>query len=252
MNEFFGFSLDLGALAISVALIAAYYFFLNLKVKEDPTYTIHGVNALARTLWVKNVMRNPGKDVMAVQTLRNFIMGASLMASTAALLIVGTLTLSGQSDNISHSWHALNAMGSNATELWIFKVMCLLADFIVAFFAFAMSVRLANHVVFMVNVPEHDAHHNLTPKAVAQRLHRAGNMFAIGMRSFFFAVPLVFWLFGPYFLLVSAIGLVAALYHLDRSEPASDTEKPAISPVNSPVIPMQAKQSSRPSLQAQQ
>lgn len=245
MNAFSGFSLDMGALALSTALVAAYYFFLQFKVKENPTYTIHGVNALARSLWVANVMRNPGKDVMAVQTLRNFIMGASLMASTAALLIIGTLTLSGQAENISQSWRVLNTGGSNATEMWIFKVVCLLADFIVAFFAFAMSVRLANHVVFMVNVPEHDAHHNLAPRAVAQRLHRAGNMFAIGMRSFFFAVPLVFWLFGPYFLLLSTIGLVYALYRLDRSEPESSAES---KPWEAPVIPMQGKQ--RQSLQA--
>ena len=228
MNFLFEFEPDVIVFAISAAIVAIYYYVLHLKVRNNPTYTIHGVNALARTLWVENVMRNNGKDVMAVQTLRNFVMGASLMASTAALLIVGTLTLSGQAENISHSWHILNIAGSHATELWIIKVMFLLVDFIVAFFAFAMSVRLANHVVFMVNVPEHTAHHNLSPKAVARRLHRAGNMFAIGMRAFFFAVPLVFWLFGPYFLLMSSLGLVIALYHLDRSESEEEIETEAI------------------------
>src|SRR5689334_14324580 len=113
-----------------------------MKVRENPTYSIHGVNALARRLWVENIMRNSAKDIMAVQTLRNFIMAPSLMASTAALLIIGTLTLSGQAENISHSWHVLSLGGSHATELWIVKVMLLLLDFIVAFFAFAMSVRL--------------------------------------------------------------------------------------------------------------
>ncbi len=244
MNLFYEFEIDFVVLAISAAIVASYYYFLHIKVKHNPTYTIHGVNALARTLWVENIMRNSAKDVMAVQTLRNFVMGASLMASTAALLIIGTLTLSGQAENISHSWHTLNIAGSHATELWIIKVMFLLVDFIVAFFSFAMSVRLANHVVFMVNVPDHSAHHNLSPKAVARRLHRAGSMFAIGMRAFFFAVPLVFWLFGPYFLLVSSIGLVIALYRLDRSEPEDVLEagaSPMRAPRNAPVIPMQAK-----------
>jgi uncharacterized membrane protein len=55
---------------------------------------------------------------------------------------------------------------------------------------------------------------------VARRLNRAGNFFAIGMRAFFFAVPLVFWLFGPPFLVGATLGLVVALYHLDRSEQA--------------------------------
>jgi len=127
-----------------------------LKVRKNPTYTIHGVNEIARTLWVANVMANPGKDVMAVQTLRNFVMGASLMASTATFLIVGTLTLSGQAESIGRSWHSLN-------------------------------------------------------------------LFAIGMRAFSFAVPLVFWLFGPPFLVIATIGLLIALYHLDRSEPPVPT-----------------------------
>jgi uncharacterized membrane protein len=241
MVSFADFETDFMAFAISAAIVAAYYGLLNMKVRENPTYSIHGVNALARSLWVEHIMRNSSKDVMAVQTMRNFIMGASLMASTAALLIIGTLTLSGQAEHIAQSWHTLNLKGSFATELWIVKVMFLLLDFIVAFFAFAMSVRLANHVVFMVNVPEHNAHHNLSPKAVARRLHRAGNMFSIGMRAFFFAVPLVFWLFGPYFLLISSIGLVIALYHLDRCESedvvAEANTRPAVQPALQGISP---------------
>ena len=211
---------DLAAVACSVGLVAAYYWFLWSRVRKNPTYTIHGVNEIARTVWAENVMRNPGKDIMAVQTLRNFVMAASLMASTSTFLMVGTLTLSGQAETISRNWHVLNVVGSHAAELWIVKVMCLLVDFIVAFFAFAMAMRLINHVVFMLNIPEREGHHVLAPANVARRLNRAGNLFAIGMRAFYFAVPLVFWLFGPAFLVMATVGLVIALYFLDRSEPA--------------------------------
>lgn len=213
------FGSDIAAFGLSFLLVVLYYLWLRVKVRANPTYTIHGVNQLARTLWVANVMKNPAKDVMAVQTLRNFIMGASLMASTATFLIIGTLTLSGQAESISRSWHILNPGGTHAAELWIVKVLCLLVDFIVAFFAFVMAVRLVNHVVFMINASGADVHHNLTPDAVANRLNRAGNMFATGTRAFLFAVPLVFWLFGPIFLVVATVGLVVTLVHLDRSEP---------------------------------
>lgn len=218
------FAPDLIAFCASAVLIGAYYLFLWVKVRENPTYTIHGVNELARTLWVANAMRTAGDNVMAVQTLRNFIMGSILMASTASMLIIGTLTLSGQVESISRSWHALNVGGSHAAELWIIKVMLLLVDFIFAFFAFTMSVRLSNHVLFMVNVREHDTNHHFSPAAVARRLCRSGNLFAIGMRAFFFAIPLVFWLFGPAFLFAASFALVIALYHLDRSEAAPAEE----------------------------
>ncbi|MEO1766038.1 DUF599 domain-containing protein [Thiobacter aerophilum] len=240
MNSFAELKLDIIAFTVSAAMVAGYYLFLHFKGRSDPTYTIHRVNALARRLWVENVMRNPNKDVMAVQTLRNFIMGSSLMASTAALLVMGTLTLSGQADNIAQSWHALSLGGSYSSQLWILKVMLLLVDFIVAFFAFALSIRLANHVLFMVNIPAHDAHHSLAPRAVARRLNRAGHMFAVGMRAFFFAIPLVFWLFGPWYLLLASTTLVFTLHHLDRSDSLEELESESLAePRQSPVISMQ-------------
>jgi uncharacterized membrane protein len=214
------FGADAAAFAVSALLVAAYYIALLARTRRDPTSSIHGVNELARGLWVKHVMANPSKDVMAVQTLRNFIMGASLMATTAAFLILGTLSLTGQAESIGRSWHVSNLYGSSAAGLWILKVLCLLAVFIVAFFAFAMAIRLANHVVFMVNVPGPWPHPLLGPEGVAARLNRAGGLFAAGMRAFFFAVPLVFWLFGPVFLVLAAVGLVVALHRLDRNPAA--------------------------------
>ncbi len=210
------FGADALAFAVSALVVVAYYVALHARTRRDPTSSIHVVNELARTLWVKHVMTHPARDVMAVQTLRNFLMGASLMATTAAFLILGTLTLTGQAEGIGRSWH-LSFFGSSSAALWVVKVMCLLADFIFAFFAFAMAIRLANHVVFMLNVPAPWPHASLSPEEVAARLNRAGRHFAAGMRAFFFAVPLVFWLFGPLFLVVAAIGLVYALNRLDRN-----------------------------------
>lgn len=211
---------DALAVAASLAMVAAYYAAMLVRVRRDPLCTIHGVNQLARTLWVEQVMTHPGKDIMAVQTLRNFVMGATLMASTAALLVIGTLTLSGQAEGISRTWHVFAGFGSTSPEIWIVKVLCLLADFIIAFFAFAMTVRLANHVGFMINIPVKDVPEVLSPQNVARRLNRAGNYFAVGLRAFFFAVPLVFWLFGPVFLVIATVGLVFALHRLDRSASA--------------------------------
>jgi uncharacterized membrane protein len=214
------FGVDFIAILISLLLIGSYYRFLHIRIRRDPTYSIHAVNALARSLWVRNVMANPGNEVMAVQSLRNFIMVGIMMASTASLLIMGTLTLSGQAENITHSWHAINFIGSHLKELWIVKVMCLLLDFVIAFFAYALSIRLANQVLFMINVPQADQESNpvLSHENVANRMNQAGYMVAVGMRAYFYAIPLVFWLFGPLFLIVATMGLVITLYRLDRHQ----------------------------------
>lgn len=220
VDWFIEFGTDSMAVVFSLALVAFYYFRHNRRVRNDPCYSIIVVNALARRLWVESVMTGEGKDVMAVQTLRNFIMVGIMMASTASLLIMGTLTLSGQAENITKSWHVLGMLGSHSPELWIVKVMCLLADFLIAFFAYAMSIRLANQVLFMVNIPAaaRQGHDMLAPERVAARLNQAGHMVAVGMRAFLFAIPLVFWLFGPVFLVLATIGLVFTLSRIDRHQ----------------------------------
>lgn len=211
------FHLDIYAIGISVALLVLYYLFLMLHARRDPEFTIHAINQKARLLWVQDVMRNRAKDVMAVQTLRNYVMAATFKASSAILLILGTLTLSGQAESLARTWHVLNVAGSPAPEWWIVKIMCLLLALIVAFFSFAMTIRVLNHVVFLVTLPPDETHDALAPDRVAQRLNQAGTFYSIGMRAFFLTVPLVFWLFGPLFLVVSTMGIVVVFYYLDRS-----------------------------------
>ena len=210
-------NLDLGAFLVSFLMVACYHLFLRAMVKKNPLYTVHSANQIARRAWVEHVMSEPSRDVMAVQTLRNSIMAATFFGSTAVLLILGTLTLIGQSAHIGDSWHVLNLGGSDHPELWITKVLLLLLAFIVAFFSFGMTIRLLNHVLFMVNVPAAKrAHPALQPDQVAARLNRAGFCYTVGMRAYYISVPLAFWLFGPLFLVVASIVLVAVLHRLDR------------------------------------
>ena len=212
------FNLDLAAFILSAGMVAGYHLVLAMVVRKNPFYTVHSANVIARRAWVEHVMSEPSRDVMAVQTLRNSIMTATFFASTAVLLMMGTLTLISQSAHITESWHVLAFSGADYPELWIAKVLLLLLAFILAFFSFSMVLRLLNHVLFMVNVPAPKrVHPALQPEKVAERLNRAGFFYTVGMRAYYISVPLVFWLFGPLFLLVASAILVAVLYRLDRS-----------------------------------
>jgi uncharacterized membrane protein len=204
----------------SLLLLIAYHAYLRYRLRSDPYYTIQAVNAAARAAWVETVMTSTGKDILAVQTLRNSIMGATFLSSTAVLLIIGVLTLSGQGDKLGETWHALNALGAKHPELWLGKLLALLLDMFVAFFSFAVAIRLFNHVGYMINVPTTLAHKALTPQHVALHLNRAGACYALGMRAYYVAVPLVFWLFGPHFMLLSTVVLIPILYYLDRAPKA--------------------------------
>ncbi|HEV3239940.1 MAG TPA: DUF599 domain-containing protein [Casimicrobiaceae bacterium] len=201
----------LGA-ALSVAIVIGYHAFLRLRVRRDPGYTIQAVLNRGRTAWVERMMAD-NAGILAVQTLRNSIMGATFFASTAIALIVGTITLSMQSDKVTVAWHSLSPIGAIDTQLWLPKLLVLLIDMLIAFVFFSQSIRLMSHVGVMISVPTTTAR----PTFVASLLIQAGRYHTRGMRCYYFAAPLLFWLFGPLLLVSSTCALVAALYYLDKS-----------------------------------
>ena len=207
---------DALCLFLCILLLTLYHGFLRHKVQRNPAYTVQAVNRMARTAWVEHVMAE-GKDILAVQTLRNSTMAATFLASTAVLMIIGVLTLSGQTDKLDATWHTLNIFGAKHQEVWMVKLICLLLDLFFAFFSFAMSIRVFNHVGYMINVPTAQNHKSITPQHVAIHLNRAGQFYSLGMRAYYFAVPLLFWLFGPHLMLLATLGLVFVMYRLDRA-----------------------------------
>jgi uncharacterized membrane protein len=231
---------DLIAALASLLMLVAYHYFLKLRQKRDPLYTVHAMNKLAREAWVDTIMRSEKPDVLAVQTLRNSVMASSFMASTAILLMVGALSSAGYAEHPGSSVHALNLSGATNQQATAWKLVCLLVDFFAAFFCFAMSVRFYNHVGYMIGIPLQRKNSTISPGLVTAYLNRAGFFYLVGMRSFFYYVPLVFWMFGPLFMIVATLVLICALFPLDRAPKAT------ISPHNVIAHDMQTRTSEMP------
>ena len=216
------FAADSLACALSAGLAVAYYAYLGWRTaRHDPLYTVQAVHAEARRLWVASVMRER-RDILAVQTLRNSTMAATFLASTAVLLVIGTLSLAGHGNDFEHVLHALNLPGSVNPTLWLIKIILLVVDLCVAFFSFTLAVRKFNHVGYLINVPGEAGHAFITPRYVGDFLNRAAHHYSVGMRAYYFTLPLLFWLFGPHLLLASTLVLLILLYRLDRAADAGD------------------------------
>jgi len=198
----------------AVFVISAYHSHLYKKVRRDPLTTAVGITNHARQMWVKGVIRDR-HDIMAVQTLRNQLMAATFLASTAILISLGSLSAAfrpGVFDGISH---ALNLLGTRNETLWMFKLMLLGILFFVTFFNFTLAIRYYNHAGFMINTFEHnDA--TVSEEAVTQVVNHGALHYTIGMRGFYLSVPLALWLFGPVWMLAGSLVLVTVLYRLDR------------------------------------
>jgi len=202
---------DVAALITAIIVIAAYQFYLRILVSRDSSAVLSHIAAEARSAWVESIMRSPDNAVLAIQTLRNSTLAATFLASTAILLMVGILTLTNQSTGMSSSWHSLNFFGATQPEVWLVKLLVMLVLMFFAFFCFSNAIRIFNHVGYLINA-RNSANENLySAHLVASELNRGGRFFSIGTRAYYYLIPMVCWLFGPLYLVLSALILVVIL-----------------------------------------
>lgn len=209
--------IDIATCIVCTLILGIYQLRLRHHTRNNPHATVQGMNARARAAWVELIMTNTGRDVMAVQTFRNSTMAATLMASTAVLLIFGIFNILASADKISPAFHSINSWGSHDVGVRNFKLMVLLVEFFIGFFSFSLAVRGYHHAGYMINVPQNKSeHHGITVQKVVQMLNRTSGYYSMGMRSYYFTVPVVMWLFGPVWMFTATLILLAVLNHLDH------------------------------------
>ncbi|CBI20793.3 unnamed protein product, partial [Vitis vinifera] len=82
--------LDVVLVPLGLFITMGYHVWLWHKVRTQPLSTFIGMNVNGRRFWVSAMMKdNDKKNILAVQTLRNAIMGSTLMATTSILLCCG-------------------------------------------------------------------------------------------------------------------------------------------------------------------
>ncbi len=215
-----GYSNDVIAVILVAAMFMGYQLYLRALMRRDSSAVLSSAATHARTAWVETIMSIPGNGLLAVQTLRNSTMSASFLASTAILLMVGALTLTGQSRSLGETWHFLNVFGTLAPALWLTKLLCILLLLFYAFFNFINALRVTNHVGYMISITKAPGRAYFSPAMVASELNHGSEYFAAGVRSFYHLVPLVFWLFGPLYMVLATIVLVFVLLpRIDKTPP---------------------------------
>jgi uncharacterized membrane protein len=201
--------------AATFVLLIAYHCFLIRRVRRQPLQTAVGITNHVRIQWVRSVM--DGKcEILAVQTLRNNLMAANFLASSAILVALGLLSVAFRPGLFQEISHALNLAGARSEILWMFKLLLLVVLFFYAFFNFTLTIRYYNHAGVMINILEaHDP--TVTPEVVAEVLNHGALHYTLGMRGFYLAVPVGLWVFGPLWMLAGAIVMVWVLNKIDRT-----------------------------------
>ena len=157
-----------------------------------------------RRAWVKRVLAVPGAEILAIQTVRNSIMAATLMATTAVLALMGVISI-GHGQMIAPSAPLEWMHGGGNVKL--FLPLALLAACVVLF---SKAVRLYHRSGYSLGLSHgsSDAARAAETAAISE-LTRAAHLYRNGWRTFYAAMATGAWLVGGWMMLVTTVIIVA-------------------------------------------
>ncbi|XP_010519591.1 PREDICTED: uncharacterized protein LOC104799002 [Tarenaya hassleriana] len=219
MMEWREWYLDAVLVPLSLTMMFCYHIFLWHKARTNPFSTVVGTNSRGRHFWVASIMKdNDKKNILAVQTLRNTIMGATLMATTCILLSAGLAAVISSTYSIKKPLndHVFGAHGDLTVAV---KYVTILTIFLFSFFSHSLSIRFINQVNILINSPHHhqdpSSDNFITPEYVSELLEKGFLLNTVGNRLFYMGMPLMLWIFGPVLVFLSSSAMVPVLYNLD-------------------------------------
>lgn len=206
--------LDVILVPLAILISIGYHVWLWHKVRTQPHTTIVGINASGRRNWVNAMMKdNEKKNILAVQSLRNTIMGATLMATTSILLCSGLAAVISSTYSVKKPLNDA-IYGAHGEFMVALKYVSLLTIFLFSFFCHSLSIRFINQVNILINTPQ-DPMSLVTPEYIFEILEKGFILNAVGNRLFYAGLPLLLWIFGPVMVFLCSLAMVPVLYNLD-------------------------------------
>lgn len=185
---------DWFALAFYFSGLLGYRFFLSFMLKKRRERLFLGKLQQYRTAWIEEHSGSVD-SLVVIQSLRNTIMSASFLASTAIIIIIGTLNI---------------LLTQDVQGKETLKILLLIILLTYTFFNFTWYIREVNYMSFILNIPKEKLEaiegKDSTAK-ISQMFLASGIYFSLGMRGYYFLVPILMWFFNP-LLMVCATGLI--------------------------------------------
>lgn len=197
------------SLLASLLILGAYELHLSMLSRRQPQATARSAHALLRAEWVKALAAEPGSEIVAVQALRNSLMSATITGSTAALALMGTLTVTSSSQEMT-------LFGMQTMSVRLALELLLLATLFASYVCSAMAMRYFSHVSFIMSMPVASSERQQRQPLASDYIRRAGTLYSWGLRLFLFLAPIVAGLVNPLAMPVAALVLTLVLRAFDR------------------------------------
>lgn len=160
-----------------------------------------------------DVQGDDKKAMLAVQSLRNTLMAASLAATVAILVELALAALTNNTYNASRSFHSafLEPQSGNGGRIFALKFGSTSFFLLASFFCSALGLGFLIDANFLVSANE-----EFSFPAYTQMVFEQGFILAfIGNRILCMSFPLLLWMFGPLPVALGSVALVWGLYVRD-------------------------------------
>ena len=202
----------------SITLVSTFfpllcYFAYNIVVplveKRRPSLSV--IMNMQRRRWVAHAtMRDNPFDAI----LSGNIMGSvSFLASTAVLLILAVFAMFGQFPTLMEALGSLSLDRDLSPRSVQLHLVVMLAMFVLAFFAFTLSLRQFNHFCIMLGALDHGATSDEEIDAIARMNALGAKNFNTGIRAYYFSVSTVAWFLSEWLTIVACIVTIMVLAH---------------------------------------
>ena len=193
----------LATLATAVVLLG-YEAVVAVAQHRRPDRMARSAHAALREDWFNAVSQHAGSEILAIQTLRNSLMSATMTASTAVLGLMGTVTLAAPSLHLSFGEAAVLPSVTPRLMLELLLLTLLFASLVSS----AMAVRYYNHVGFISGMPVASVARQRWGPAGTAYVRRAGLLYSWGLRHLILVAPILASLLHPFAGPVAAVIVV--------------------------------------------
>ena len=210
-------ALDAAALAWFFVAFVGYQTVTRRPAVERRS--IAGAIQRHRVVWMRNMAERENRmsDSMLMQQLGQ---GNAFFASTCAIGIGGLAALLGSGEKVQALLERLPFVARTDAALWDVKLLLLMAIFVFGFFKFAWAFRLSHYCGIMIGATPQASLETRTAceahaVAVADLIGIDASHANSGLRSFYYAIAAMTWMFHPLLFIVATTWVLAILIRRD-------------------------------------
>lgn len=186
----------------------AYNIIVPLVEKRRPSLSV--IMNMQRRRWVANASRreSPFDAILS----GNIMQSVSFLASTAVLLVLAVFAVFGQLPALMEALESLSLDRTYSIVEVQMHLVVMLAMFVLAFFAFTLSLRQFNHFCIMLGALDHDT--PASPEEIESIAHMnalGARNFNSGIRAYYFSIATVAWFVSEWLALAVCLCTILVL-----------------------------------------